>query len=198
MSTTIAPAELAKNLSPLVSERRLLFWTDDPEEQDLLNRTGLLGSLPELGDDGGFSVSMSNASASKIEIFLDRTVDVRVETDESGARQLVADVTLANSAPTSGLPDYVIGNEVGLPDGWSRMFVSFYGVPNLISVTLDGEPIDVEPSREAGWAVFGDFVDIAPGGSVHYTLIFGLGPADDSTENSTSPVQWLQPLVDRE
>lgn len=193
-----APAELAKNLGPLVEERRLLFWTDDLEEQDLLDRTGMLGSLPALGDDGGFSVSVSNASASKIEIFLDRTVEVRIEEDETGARQLIADVTLENRAPSEGLPGYVIGNEVGLPEGWSRLFVSFYGVPTLTSVTLDDVEIDVEPSIEAGWSVFGDFVDIAPGGSVHYTLVFELEPVDGEPSDSNVPVQWTQPLVDRE
>lgn len=197
------PAELAESLSPLVEERRLLFWTDDPEEQDLLERTGLLGSLPELGDDGGFSVSVSNASASKLEIFLDRTVDVRIETAASGSRVLIADVTLENNAPTEGLEDGVIGNYLGLPTGWSRLFVSFYGVPQLQSVTLDGAPIDIESSVEAGWAVYGDFVDIAPGGSVHYTLVFDLEPVDlelieDEGSGSGLPVQWLQPLADRE
>lgn len=193
-----SPPELAKNLGPLVEERRLLFWTDDLEEQSLLDRTGMLGSLPALGDDGGFSVSVSNASGNKIEIFLDRSVEVRIEEDDTGDRQLIADVTLKNNAPTSGLPGSVISNEVGLPDGWSRLFVSFYGVQNLTSVTLDGAEIDVEPSVEAGWSVFGDFVDIAPGGSVHYTLVFELEAADEDRASSEIPVQWLQPLVDRE
>jgi hypothetical protein len=192
------PAELSKVLSPLVEERRLLFWTDEAVEQDLLDRTGLLGSLPELGDDGGFSVSVTNASGSKIEIFLERTVDVRIEEDLSGNRELIADVTLTNGSPASGLPNYVIGNAVGLPDGWSRLFVSFYGPPSVVSVTLDGSPIEIEPATEAGWSAYGDFVDIPPGGTVHYTLVFALEPADPDSGDSNGPVEWFQPLVARE
>jgi hypothetical protein len=58
--------------------------------------------------------------------------------------------------------------------------------------------IDVEPSLEAGWSAYGDFVDIAPGGSVHYTLVFDLEPASEDRAGPEIPVQWIQPLVDRE
>ncbi len=41
------PAILARDLGPLAAEQRLMMWTDDPDEQALLDRTGLLGALPE-------------------------------------------------------------------------------------------------------------------------------------------------------
>ena len=91
-------AELASDLAPLVEERRLLLWTDDGSEQDLLDRIGLLGDIPDLGADGGFSVAVTNAGASKIDVFLDREVATRVEVDSDGDRRLVADVTLTNNA----------------------------------------------------------------------------------------------------
>lgn len=191
------PADLAESLSPLVEERRLLFWTNDLEEQDLLGRTGLLGALPELGDDGGFSVAVSNASGNKIEIFLEQTVDVRIDEDSSGNRQLIADVTLTNGAPSGGLPNYVIGNSVGLDPGSSRLFVSFYGPPTLTSVVLDGVEIEVEPAIEAGWFVYGDFVDIGPGASVKYALVFDLEPVIPGAADGGGPIQWTQPLVRR-
>jgi hypothetical protein len=40
------PAVIARDLGPLIAERRLLFWTDNADEQELLERTGLLGAIP--------------------------------------------------------------------------------------------------------------------------------------------------------
>jgi hypothetical protein len=61
---------------PPVAERRLLLWSGSDDEVALLDRTGLLGAMPDLGPDGGFSVAATNASGNKIEIFLERDVEV--------------------------------------------------------------------------------------------------------------------------
>ncbi len=187
------PEELAGVLAPLVDERRLLVWTVPAAERDLLERTGLLGALPEPGDAGGFSVSVTNAGASKIDVFLRRTVDVSVEPAPDGGRRLVAEVTLTNTAPASGLSEYLIGNSVGLPDGSSRLFVTFYGPSRLVAATLDGEPTGLEPSREAGWAAFGDFVDLRSGESARYRLEFELPPGGAEVE----PTVFEMPLATR-
>jgi hypothetical protein len=183
-------------LAPLVEERRLLFWTTNPDERALLEEAGLLGDLPDLSQSGGFSVSVNNASASKIDVFLERDVDVSVETDDDGSRRLVADVTLRNAAPSSGLPRYLIGNSIGQPDGTSRLFVTFYGPPELVSATLDGEPIAVEPSREAGWAAFGHVVTLSSGETAQYHLAFDLPPAGGDGEADV-PTRFEQPLASR-
>jgi hypothetical protein len=188
------PSVIARDLGPLIGERRLLLWTDDADEQELLERTGLLGSIPALGDDGGFSVSVTNAGESKIDVFLDRDVDVRVETADDGSRRLVADVTLTNNAPASGLPPYVIGNNYGLPSGTSRMFLTFYGPAGLTTSTRNGEPVALAPLTEAGWFAYGLNEEIGPGEQVDYRLEFQLPNADDTIDES---VVWWQPLADR-
>jgi hypothetical protein len=188
------PAVIARDLGPLIAERRLLLWTDRADEQELLQRTGLLGAIPALGDDGGFSVSVTNAGESKIDVFLDREVDVRVETADDGTRRLIADVTLTNNAPSSGLPAYVIGNNYGLPFGTSRMFLTFYGPPGLVSSSRDGEPVALAPQTEAGWFAYGLNEEIGPGEQIQYRLEFQLPNADDIADD---PVVWWQPLADR-
>lgn len=194
------PARLAGDLAPLVAERRLLFWTVDDAEQELLDRMGLLGSIPDLGHDGGFSVAVTNAGASKIDVFLDRRVATRLEVGPDGDRRLIADVTLANNAPASGLPTEVIGNVIGLPPGTSRLWVSFYGPEALIRATLDGEPLGLEPQREAGWGAFAHSLTLGPGESAEYTLEFDLGPRTEAggpSDGTDDVTRFDQPLATR-
>lgn len=187
------PPQLADDLAPLVAERRLLIWTQDPEEQEFLDRIGLLGSLPAIGDSGGFSISVTNAGASKIDVFLDRVVELSVVDDPNAGSTLRANVELTNDSPSSGLPRYVIGNSVGLPDGASRLYVSIYGPPTLQSFTVNGETIAVESHAEAGWSVYGAFIDLMAGETVTIDAVFEIvaEPSD------ASPVEFEQPLSAR-
>ena len=188
------PSELARDLGPLAAEHRLLVWTDDPEEQSLLDRVRMLGALPQLGPEGGFSVVVANKGESKIDVFLQRETEVRIETDETGSRRLIADVALTNTAPKSGLPDYVIGNSAGEPSGTSSLLVSFFGPPLLDVVLADGEPIAVAPLGEAGWTAFGTEVVLHSGETVQYRLEFMLPVV---APDVARPLEWLQPLADR-
>ena len=195
-----APTELARQLSPLVAERRLLAWTDDPAEQELLGRANLSGAFPDLGADGGFSVSVTNATGNKIDVFLDRDVDVTVEETAHGDRRLVGEVTLTNRAPATGLPRYVIGNPLGLPSGSSRLIVTFYGPQGLVAATLDDEPIDLEPATEGGWWAYGHVLDLGPGERATYRIAFGLDSSDPGSSGddaSSRPIVFTQPLARR-
>ena len=190
------PSQLARDLGPLAAEHRLMVWTDDPDEQQLLADTGLLGAMPELGPDGGFSVVVANTGESKIDAFLERTTDVRIDTTPDGTRELVATVTLRNGAPSSGLPRYVIGNNYGLPTGSSRLRVNFFGPPTLSSITRDGEAITAELLPEAGWMGYATDVVLGSGESTEYELRFALDPATAGTAGE--PVEWVQPLAIRD
>jgi hypothetical protein len=174
------PAVIARDLGPLIAERRLLFWTDNADEQELLERTGLLGSIPALGDDGGFSVSVTTRGRA-------RSTSSSIATSTCGRdrrrrnRRLIADVTLTNNAPSSGLPAYVIGNNYGEPTG-------------LELATRNGQPFDPTPQPEAGWIGYGFDDVIAPGASVEYHLEFTLKPVSSGADD---PVVWTQPLAQR-
>lgn len=191
-SSLPSPVDLAERFAPLVDERRLLLWTRPLDEQEFLDDVGLLGGLPEISAaDGGFALAVTNASGNKIDSFLVRDVVVSEETDASGTRRLVADVTLTNNAPDSGLPPYVIGNEVGLPAGTNRMLVTLYGPPGVEAVTRDGAPIGVERFVEDGWFGHRSAVDIRSGHTVTYQAVFTL---DGAGSGAFEPTQWEQPL----
>lgn len=116
---------------------------------------------------------------------------MNVDTAADGSRTLVADVTLTNTAPVSGLPDYVIGNDYGFPSGTSRLWVNFFGTGGIGSATRNGEPMDLTQSSEAGWQAYERYEVLAPGASVSFRLEFELGPALDGVDE---PVVWTQPL----
>jgi len=197
------PSQLARDLGPLVEEHRLMMWTDDADEQRLFAATGLLGAMPALVQDGGFSVIVANSGESKIDVFLDRRTDVRVLTDADGRRTLVANVTLRNNAPSGGLPQYVIGNGYGLPAGTSRLIVNFFGPPSLMSVEQDGAAVAVQSLPEAGWMGYATEVVIGPGDTARYQVRFDLGAASAGGDPvdwgiGGEPVEWVQPLVSRD
>lgn len=186
-----APTMIARDLGPYALDRRLQMWAADPIEQQLMRSTGLLGELPALGGADGWAVTVTNAGGSKIDTFLDRRFDYRSSTDPStGLTSATLGVDLSNSAPTSGLPDYVIGNELGLPPGTSRLYVSFYSALELTSATLDGQPVSLAESTEHGWKVYSGFVELPAGATGHFQLTLRGRVADPDTV-----VTWVQPLA---
>ena len=189
------PSDVARDLGPLVEEDRLLVWTRDPAEQALLDEIGMLGALPPLGDDGGFSVVVTNRGRSKIDAFLDRTVDTNVVTADDGTRTLVADVTLDQQLArrrAATLRDRQLvrtAERVELPVG------ELLRPGGHAHRDAQGEVIETDaPEPEAGWWAT-SFDDIlGPGETVTYRVEYPLGPALDDVE---APVRWDQPLARR-
>ena len=118
------PARLGRDLGPLAAQRRLLMWTTEPAEQDLLRRVGCSASIPALDGRDGWSFTVDNAGANKIDAYLQRKASYSSSTDQAtGETTGKLRVELTNTAPASGLPDYVIGNVKNLPTGTSLLYV---------------------------------------------------------------------------
>ena len=185
------PTTFARDLGPLAAERRLLMWSADPDVQELLGRVGLEGSIPSLDGREGWAVTVSNEGGNKIDSFLSPALWYESSVDPANGRtSAVIRVELTNTAPASGLPPEVIGNNVGLPDGTSRLSVSAYSSLVLAAATVDGAPLGVESGTEAGWNVYSGLVDI-PAGEV-VTLEFQL---DGVVARPGDVVSWQQPLA---
>lgn len=184
------PEKLAHDLGPLAAEGRLAVWARAPDEQDLLRRVGLLDEIPALDGADGWAITVTNTGGNKIDNFLRRTFSYQASTGSDGTTSATIRATFENTAPATGLPHYVIGNEVGLPDGTSALYVCFYSPLELRFTTLDGESVYLEPSLERGWNVYSGFVTIPAGESVEYELtLSGVVAAPDRL------VTWVQPLV---
>ena len=147
------PLELGKAMAPLARERRVLAWSRHDEEQQLFASVGLDGSLRS--DRGHMiSVAVVNGGGNKIDTFLAHEVDV-VEGPEGPQIRL----ELANQAPASGLPRYLIGNAIGLPTGTSRLWITGFATVPITDATANGEPLDMGFSTEAGLSALSAFVE---------------------------------------
>jgi hypothetical protein len=185
------PTTIAGDLAPLAEQRRLMLWSADPVVQQLIEQIDLDGAIPDLDGREGWSVTFSNAGGSKIDSFLVPTTSYSSSVDAATGRTAAElRVRLSNTAPANGLPRYVIGNDVGLPPGTSRLYVSAYSSLDLAEATVDGEPVTLERESEAGWNVYSQFVEIPPGGTV--TLVFAL---DGVVAKPGEVVTWQQPLA---
>jgi hypothetical protein len=164
------PADLARMFGPLARQDRLMAWSAKPAEEDLFQRVGLAGAFPQLNGADGVAVTVDNAGGNKIDAYLN--VDVKYDAVRGSGGDTTGTVTvkLTNNAPATGLPAYVTGNLVGLPEGTNHMFLNVYTALAVTDVTLDGKPTGMESSQTFGWNSAAMFLDIAPGQSRTLTL----------------------------
>ena len=182
---------MARDLGPLAADRRLLMWSADPEAQQLLERVGLGGAIPALDGREGWAVTVSNAAGNKIDSFLSATTSYDSSLDTTtGLTSAVIRVELTNTAPPSGWPPDVIGNEIGLPSGTSLLNVSAHSSLELVEATVEGIPVELDVAADADWNVFSRLVNI-PAGEV-VTLEFRV---EGVVATPGEVVTWIQPLA---
>ncbi|MGH8974931.1 MAG: DUF4012 domain-containing protein, partial [Acidimicrobiia bacterium] len=134
-----SPASLARALAPAVRGRHIQLHSRRTEEQTVLARLGADGALPRSGTDH-LALVTNNASENKADWFLRRALDYHLRYDPAtGAAEATVTVTLTNDAPSSGLPDYVLGGRV-VPRGHNRQIVQVYTPLDLVDATVDGRP----------------------------------------------------------
>jgi hypothetical protein len=166
------PAEISEALDPVVDGGHIQFAPLDPGSAQALDALGVSGALPVLteGQDS-VTVTTSNAGGSKIDVYLERALDYHVGWDPvTGQVSSTLRLQLTNTAPAEGLPDYVIGNGIGLPWGTNRSFVSIYSPYRMAASRIDGQAAPLQSELETGRNVYSTFVTIPPGGTVTVEL----------------------------
>lgn len=141
--------ELLRGLVDAVQSGHLRMASDDPALQPVLARTGLDGALPG-GPQPTAQLVLANATAGKLDQFLDRSVHYELGPCQGDRRTSTVRVGL-RSAPPPDLPPYVTFR-VDAPDGQSRtnlVRVSLHGTSGakVRSVTLDGQPVSALAGR---------------------------------------------------
>jgi UDP-N-acetylmuramyl pentapeptide phosphotransferase/UDP-N-acetylglucosamine-1-phosphate transferase len=154
------PARVARVLGGAAHEGHLTVAFARPAEQHLAEDLGVAGRVPPLRSDA-MAVTTSNSGANKIDFYLQRNVNYRVQLDpDVEHRRALASgrltVELDNRAPDQGLPQIVIGPYLPgrFQAGENRAYVSLYSALALKAAALDGEPVDLTPGAERGRNVY--------------------------------------------
>jgi ribonuclease PH len=150
-------------LARAVAQGHLKVFSSDPAVESALARAGVHSSLDVGGDD--LSAVIVNAGAGgKVDFFATRTVRHDVQLVPGGTVSATTSVTIANDAPRSGQPRYVIGPHVG-EAGDNTPLVAVYcgGGCRLVRAEREGRPVELQPGSELGVRFFRDYFTIPSG-----------------------------------
>lgn len=116
---TIGPDQL-KLVANAVHEDRLLLAPIDPDELAVFDALGTSGRIGEI--DGDYlAVSHLNGGPNKLDAYLHRSVDYRVDFDpETGDVSASVEIVVENRAPTD-LSEYAAANNHDYPFGTNRL-----------------------------------------------------------------------------
>lgn len=131
-SGKIPTDQLLDALATSVNEHRLLVWSTQKEEQDVLERTSAGGAVsgPTVGG-ATFGVYFNDGTGAKMDYYVKKTVRLESVCTDSDYAEYKVKITLANSAPqdaASVLPVAVTGDgRFGTPRGSIQTNVTVYG-----------------------------------------------------------------------
>ncbi|MFO7961245.1 MAG: DUF4012 domain-containing protein, partial [Nitriliruptoraceae bacterium] len=167
----VAPEAAVSQFAELVEDGHLVAYTRDPTTQSALAQAGVAGGLGDLGGElqGDLvNVALNSGTASKVDFFAQRTVEIETTLLEDGSARSSLEVTIENQAPTSGQPGYVIGpSNPELEAGDNLLDVSVYLSPEA-EFTQVPPPADRPSFTETalGHPVHDTWVQIPSGESV--------------------------------
>jgi hypothetical protein len=164
---------LANALAPVVHSGDLEFWSSHRDDQPLLEGLGVSAAFPNARGDDLLSVETSNSANNKADAYLFTSVDDRVTLNPgTGAITAHVTITLRNTAPSSGLPAYVIGSyrDSGLSPGANLTWLTVY---SPLGITEDpASRTDIRPVAEPEFGVnaYSAFVTIPSGKTVTVSM----------------------------
>ena len=177
------PAQIAKVLGAAAHAGHLQLGFTRPEEEALATELGISGRLEPVNSDA-LAVTTSNFAGNKIDYYLNRSVDYRVQlTPNDAATKALANaelsVALDNTAPTEGLPRVVIGPYTTdrFVAGENRTLLSLYSPLKFAAATVDGVTTSVTPGRERGRNVY-SLIERIPSRTQKTTVAKLVGPVE--------------------
>lgn len=152
----VEPVRVLRKLGRSVGQRRFLVWSSHPEEQRELGRGTIGGELPpQTGDDPRVGLYLNDATAAKIEYYLDYRANIRsAACTESGSQTLQVGMVLTSSAPRRGfeLSTYTMGYGRYAARGTMRMNLRMYAPAGgrITRLTANGEPVRIVTRQHHG------------------------------------------------
>jgi hypothetical protein len=147
-------ADLVRGVADAIRSGHLRLASDDPALGPKLRESGVDGALPAGGGPLAYPV-VFNASGSKLDYFLDRSVGYTAGSCTGRRRTSRIAVNLTNRAPASGLPPYVTiftngGRTTSSYDNAVTLSVYATRGAQFVRATLDGRPIARAPVTSGG------------------------------------------------
>lgn len=176
------PALLA-GLYEVLGKGQMTVWSAHRDEQRELESRPFGGSLPQ-SEAPYAGLVVNNAAGTKLDYYLDRTLDWNPGRCTATGREVTVKAVLANRAPSSGLPTYVTDRLDKPPyvtrEGDNRLLVSYYATAGakLVKATIDGKKALMSPGVERGHPVYTFDVEVPAGSSRTVTLHLLEPPAD--------------------
>jgi lipopolysaccharide/colanic/teichoic acid biosynthesis glycosyltransferase len=167
-SPTLDAQELMRAFGRALSERHLVLYSSQPEEQEVIEQLGVGGHLDVTKEDYLLLVAQ-NIAENKMDYYLTRDINYSGVIHEDGSLNVEARTTVTNSASRDlDFPTYVAGPRSDLGNGRTRSFLSLF-VPaeaELLEVRKDGATTnDFENRLESGKRRLGTNVEVGPGES---------------------------------
>ena len=128
-------------------ERRLLAWSTDPSVEAALSGT-IFGGVVERSAQPYTGVVLNNTTSGKLDYYLHRSLTYQ-SSGCGSTRDVLATVSIANGAPASGLPAYVVDrldHSAGpTRPGDTRVLLDYVATTGaqLLGATLNGRPVDL-------------------------------------------------------
>lgn len=179
-----------------VEERRILVWSADEAEEQLLVETPLAGLMPQSdGERSGFGVFLNDGTAAKMSYYLDAVFRASSTVCRNDGRpEFTVGATLTSNAPAdaASLPDYITGAGVaGVPLGNVRTLVQMVLPPDALvtSAFVDGEPVEASTNLLNDQMVATFETELAPGQSVDVAIeVLGDLGASETIELEHTPM----------
>ena len=105
-------AALGSALAKDVEGRHLMVWDEAPRNESTLTAIGASGSLDSTAPTRTFHLAVENSTATKLDYYVQPSVNVKVDVTSNGDALVNTTVTVANTTPSGSKANYQTG-----PDG---------------------------------------------------------------------------------
>ncbi|WP_245531520.1 DUF4012 domain-containing protein [Arthrobacter globiformis] len=178
------------------SEGRVLLWSASTQEQDVLAKYPVSGSISGSSiSPAQFGIYFNDGTGAKMDYYVKRSVQLIEECEAHGYGRIRVRITSTNTAPTNAataLSSYVTGaGAFGVPAGSVQTNITAYGPvqSNIETALVAGEKTGFAANRHSSRPVGTLTIRLAPGQSQTVEFAFG------KIVQHTKPVVAVTPTV---
>ncbi|MET0997786.1 MAG: DUF4012 domain-containing protein, partial [Marmoricola sp.] len=185
LSGRVSEQAVVRRLGEGVRQRRVLVWSRDSKEQQILESSGISGRLPRAtGAAPHVGVYVNDAKGSKMEYFLRYRGDVKsLGCAANGSQTMQTSMSFTSQAPRggAGLSDTVAGYSTPTTRGDMKLRVQIYAPMGgaLTGLSVNGNRASVGVGVHDGRRVFVLPMVLKPGQRTTVDALFRSAPGQD-------------------